>query len=166
MGGRFALTTLKLYPQMVSAIYLVAADGIIASRLYKVATGTGFMRAIFKWMLNSYPTFLTISNTLTKLGILNRGLQKFAQLYMRDKKERDRIYDSWTTFRQLQLNPKDLASISVKYQIPVHIALGKYDRVIPVNRIKPHLVQNQFLDYKTVDITHHKLFYYNFLAKF
>ncbi len=163
MGGRFALTTLNLYPQSVKAIYLVAADGIVASKLFKVATGTVLMRAIFKWMLNSYPVFLKIATTLTKLGILSKGLQKFAQLYMQDKKERDRIYNSWTTFRQLQLSPQELASISEKHKIPVHIALGKFDRMIPVSRIKPHLINNPYLHYKTVEISHHKLFYYNFL---
>ncbi len=163
MGGRFALTTFKLYPKMVNTIYLVAADGIVSSTLFKVATGTTLMRGIFKWVLNSYPVFLYIANTLTRLGILNKGLLKFARLHMHKKVERDRIFKSWTTFRHLKLNPKEIANLSESYKIPVHIALGKYDRVIPVDRIKPHLIQSQFLDYKTVDITHQKLFYYNFL---
>ncbi len=163
MGGRFALTTLMLYPHLVNSIYLVAADGIVPSKLFKVATGTTLMRAIFKWMLNSYPAFLNISNALTNLGVLNKGLLKFAQLHMRDKKERDRIYKSWTTFRQLEMSPIEIASISEKYKIPVHIALGKFDRMIPVSRIKPYLINNPYLHYKTVEISHHKLFYYNFL---
>ncbi len=162
LGGRFALTTFRLYPQRVKAIYLSAADGIVASRLYKIATGTAVMRSVFKGMLNSYPAFIKISNALTRLGILNKGLQKFALLHMKEASERVRIYNSWTAFRLMKLSPKRIAQISVKHQIPVHIALGKFDRVIPVDRIKPHLIQNQFLDYKTVDITHGKLFYYNF----
>lgn len=163
MGGRFALTTLKIFPHKVDKIFLVAADGLVASRLFKIATGTIPMRLIFKGMLNSYSSFVRLSNTLSNLGILNKGLLKFAKHHMKDKSERDRIFNSWTSFKKLKLHPVQLAKISVKYQILVHITLGHYDRVIPVSRIKPHLVINEFLYYETVEITHNKLFYYNFL---
>ena len=163
MGGRFALTTLKLFPQSVNCIYLIAADGLVASSIYKIATSTAFMRKIFKAALNSYPSLIKVSNTLTRMGLLNKGLLKFAQQHLKDKFERERIYNSWTSFRKLKLSPSQLASISAKNQIPVHIVLSTYDRAIPISRIKPHLIKNKYLHYKTVKITHNKLFYYNFL---
>jgi len=163
MGGRFALATFSLYPNKIDSIYLVAADGIISSKLFKVATGTTLMRLIFKSMINSYPLFMSVSNVLTKIGVLNKGLQKFATLHMKNSSERLRIYNSWTSFRKLKLAPPDIAKISEKYSINVHIRLGTYDRVIPVSRIEPNLIKNEWLDYKPLEITHHKLFYYDFL---
>jgi len=163
MGGRFALTTFSLYPHLTDNIFLVAADGIITSKLFKTATSTALMRRIFKGMINSYPTFIQLSTMLTKLGIINKGLQKFATLHMKNSVERHRIFNSWTSFRELKLSPTAIARISEKHTIPVYIRLGTYDRVIPVSRIKPKLIKNKWLDYKTLEITHHKLFYYDFL---
>ncbi len=163
MGGRFALASFSLFPNKIDNIYLVAADGIITSKLFKVATSTALMRLVFKGMINSYPLFIRLSNVLTKMGVLNKGLQKFATLHMKNSSERLRIFNSWTSFRRLKLTPPDIAEISNKHSIKVFIRLGTYDRVIPVSRIEPKLIKNEWLDYKPLEITHHKLFYYDFL---
>lgn len=163
MGGRFALTTLSLYGEQINNLYLVAPDGLVTGNWYRFATRNQIQRLLFKIVLNSYPSFLMIAKSLSKLGILNKGLLKFSQVHLQNKQERARVYNTWTSFRLLTLAPKKLDSICIKHSINALIILGNYDRVIPVKRIEPKLIESPWLTVKKVDITHHKLFYYNFL---
>lgn len=163
MGSRFALTTLALYPKMVNKIYLLAPDGLIEGSWYRFTTGNYVQRSLFKTVLSTYPTFLAIAKFLTKIGLLNKGLLKFAQIHLQTSEERTRVYNTWVYFRKLALSPKSLHSISTAYTIPIKVILGNFDRVIPISRIEPPLIKSDLLTVKKVDITHNKIFYYDFL---
>ncbi len=163
MGGRFALATTYLYAERINALYLVAPDGLVEGPWYKLATQTKIMRLIFKAVLHSYPVFVSLTKILAKIGILNKGLLKFASLYMQIPKERHRIFNTWTGFRNLTLAPQHLAKLIAEYNIHCTIILGKYDRVIPVKRLVTNKTKVAGAHYNVKPITHHKLFYFNFL---
>lgn len=163
MGGRFALTTLFLFPERIDNLYLIAPDGLVDGNWFRFATGSRLQRILFKSILNSFPTFLVIANSLSKIGILNKGLLKFAKVHLQEKKERERVYNTWTSFRKLKLSTQKLHAIISEHKIENMIVLGNFDRVIPIKRIEPKLIKSKFLIFKKVPITHHKLFYYNFL---
>ena len=163
MGGRFALTTFYLFPEKVDNLYLIAPDGLVEGNWFRFATGGNLQRRLFKSVLHSFPTFLVIAKSLSKMGILNKGLLKFAKVHLQNIKERERVYNTWTSFRNLKVSPKELYTISTQYRIKTMIILGNYDRVIPIKRIEPKLIKTKFLILKKEPISHHKLFYYNFL---
>jgi len=163
MGARFALTTLSIYAKQIDNLYLVAPDGLVQGNWYRFATRNKLQRLLFKLVLNSYPLFLKIAKLLSKLGVLNKGLLKFAQVHLQHKEERERIYITWVSFRKLVLAPSELHKITKKYKIGTKIILGNYDRVIPIKRIEPKLITSDFLILIKVYVTHHKLFFYNFL---
>lgn len=163
MGGRFALTTLKLYGSQIAHFYLVAPDGLVIGNWYRFATSSKLQRMLFKSMLASYPIFLAIAKFLSNIGVLNKGLLKFAQTHLSSKEERRRVYQSWICFRRLSLTPFEFDKITRKHNIKAEIVLGNYDRVIPIKRIEPTLISSKLLTLKKVDVTHHKLFYYDFL---
>lgn len=163
MGGRFALTTLLFYPKQIDHLYLIATDGLVEGSWYRFATRSKIQRLLFKSVLNSYPIFLALAKSLSNIGLLNKGLLKFAQVHLQSKSERDRVYNTWTCFRLLKVSPKILNSTITKYRINTTIVLGNFDRVIPIKRIEPKLLKSPYLSLKKVSITHHKLFYYNFL---
>ncbi len=162
MGGRFALTTFSLYPKQINKLYLVASDGLVEGNWYKFATSSLLQRLLFRSVLNSYSTVLALSKNLSKIGVLNKGLLKFAQIHLEQKEDRKRVFRTWTSFRKLTLSAKKMHVISNKHKILVLIVLGNYDRVIPIKRIEPKLIKSQYLTLKKVDITHHKLFYFDF----
>lgn len=163
MGGRFALTTLSLYPKQVDNLYLIAPDGLVEGNWFRFATSSKLQRLLFKSVINFYSIFLVFAKSLSNMGILNKWLLKFSQVHLQDKVERKRVYNTWTSFRSLTLSPKELHYISTEYKIGTLIILGNFDRVIPIKRIEPKLVKSPYLTLKKVDVTHHKLFYYNFL---
>ena len=163
MGGRFALTTFSLFPERINSLYLIAPDGLVEGNWFKFATRNILQRTVFKLVLNSFPTFLVIAKSLSKIGVLNKGLLKFAQVNLQNKQERQRVYNTWTSFRSLKLSPQKLHAIATKYKIDTTIVLGNFDRVIPIKRIEPRLIKSKYLTFKKVAVTHHKLFYYNFL---
>lgn len=163
MGGRFALTTIALFPDQIDNLYLIAPDGLVEGNWFRFATCSKIQRLLFKSVLNSYSIFITISNSLSKIGVLNKGLLKFAHVHLHNKLERERVYNTWTSFRKLKLSPKKLHVLTTQYHIETLIVLGNYDRVIPIHRIEPKLIKSRFLKLKKKPISHHKLFYYNFL---
>jgi pimeloyl-ACP methyl ester carboxylesterase len=163
MGGRFALITLSLYGSQTDKLYLIAPDGLVEGNWYRFATRSRSQRKLFRLVLNSYPTFLAISKFLSKIGLINKGLLKFAQVHLQNKDERTRVYNTWTCFRLLNLSPNKLHTILKTYKIPTEIILGNYDRIIPLKRIESKVNDNSCFTIKKVPITHHKLFYYNFL---
>lgn len=165
MGGRFALTTFKHFSHKIEHLYLVAPDGLVSGNWYKFATGSHVQRLLFKSVLNSYSTFLAFAKSLSKIGMLNKGLLKFSSMHLQNKEERNRVYNTWTSFRLLNLSPIELDSISKKHKISIDLILGNYDRVIPIKRIEPQLLKSSYLNVKKVSITHNKLFYYNFLER-
>ncbi len=164
MGGRFALTTLQHFAAQMDYLYLIAPDGLVEGNWYRFATGSKTQRLLFKTVLRSYPSFLAIAKSLSNMGVLNKGLLKFAQVHLQSKEERNRVFNSWICFRKLVLSPKKLHKISLQHKVTVRIILGNYDRVIPVKRIVPKLIISPFITLQKVDITHHKLFYFDFLA--
>lgn len=163
MGGRFALTTFQLFPEKVKTVYLMAPDGLVEGNWYRFATRTSLQRKLFKKSFDSYRTFLALATQLSKIGALNKGLFKFAQMHLKNVEERNRVYDTWTCFRKLKLPPEELDRLLNKYQTKCILVLGQYDRVIPIQRIAPRLKENPLLIILQVPITHNKLFYYNFL---
>lgn len=163
MGGRFALTVLKLLPQKINSIYLLAPDGLVDGEWYRFATKTSLQRRVFKNSLNSYPTFLWFAKSLSKAGFLNKGLLKFTEIHLKNKEERVRVFNTWTNFRFLKLPPQEFQAIINKHKIKALVVLGMFDRVIPIRRIAPHLTESTYLEVRKVPVTHNKLFYYNFL---
>ncbi|MCB0497740.1 MAG: alpha/beta fold hydrolase [Cyclobacteriaceae bacterium] len=163
MGGRFALTTLKLFPEKIDTIYLLAPDGLVEGNWFRFATGSYIQRTIFKGAFSSYPTFISVATRFSKVGILNKGLLKFAEIHLKNEEERNRVYDSWTNFRKLKLSPYEFHYLISKYKVKSSVVLGMYDKVIPAKRIVSKLIESPMLKIYHVPITHNKLFYYNFL---
>lgn len=163
MGGRFALAALQLFPEKINQLYLLAPDGLVEGNWYKFATRTHMQQRLFRRAFNSYPALLSAATRLSKMGMLNKGLLKFAQIHLKNRTERDRVYNTWTSFRNIKISPEQLHYIINRYSIKATIVMGQYDRVIPIKRIVPKLIESQFLTIRQVPITHNKLFYYNFL---
>lgn len=163
MGGRFALATLSLCANQIDELFLIAPDGLVEGFWFKFATKNKTQRGLFKAVLKSYPTFLIIANSLSKLGFLNKGLLKFAKAHLHSKTERNRVYNTWTSFKELRLSPTKLNQALEDYKINCFLILGNCDRVIPIKRIEPRMTESHWLKIQKIPVSHHKLFYYNFL---
>lgn len=147
LGGKFALATLEAFPERTKGIVLMAPDGIKTSFWYSLATYPLFFRWLFKSMILYPGTFLALSRMLYTLGVMDKGLIRFAERQMNTREKREQVYYSWVVFRQLRFELKDIASLINEHQVPLTLFVGKYDKVIRpenMNRLLKHLKQYRF----------------------
>lgn len=130
MGGKFVLATLEAYAERINKVFLLAPDGIKTSFWYNLATYPIILRKVFKSMINHPGRFLSISKTLNRIGVVDKGVLRFAEHQMNTTEKRQRVYYSWVVFRKLRFGLKALASHINQHHIPVTIIVGKYDKVI------------------------------------
>jgi pimeloyl-ACP methyl ester carboxylesterase len=137
LGGRFALSAAESFPLRLNQLILIAPDGITQSVWYRLATGSGIGRWLFRYVLKHLSVLSYIGIGLTKLGLLNRTAMRFAELSLGTPEQRNLVYKSWTRFR---LITPDLGNISVllnQQQVPVYFFVGTFDRIIPAHYILP-----------------------------
>ena len=134
LGGKFALATLELFPEKVSDLHLLAPDGIKTSFWYSLATYPIATRYLFKSMILKPGRLHALVKSLRSLGLVDKGVLRFAETQMETEEKRRRVYYSWVYFRHLKFNLQKIANILNQHQLPLTIIVGKYDKVIlPIN---------------------------------
>ncbi len=130
MGGKFALVTIDVMPKRIERILLLAPDGIETQMWYNLATYPLVLRKYFQTMIVKPKRFFRILNTIKTLGLLDRGISKFAATQMSSVKKRRRVYYSWVVFKDLQFDLQTIAEKLNQEQLEVEMYLGKYDKII------------------------------------
>jgi len=130
LGGKFVLAILESFPEKLEAVFLLAPDGIKTSFWYSLATYPILFRRIFKSMVHHHGRFVAITRILHTLGLMDKGLLRFAEHQMNTEEKRRRVYYSWVVFRRLRFSMKAIASLINKNAIPLTLITGKYDKVI------------------------------------
>jgi len=136
LGGRFVLATLEACPQQVDKIFLLAPDGVKTNFWYNLATYPVAFRKLFKSMIFHPNYFYTTANFIHKLGLVDRGLIRFAESQMRTLEMRSRVYHSWVVFRDLQFNMANIAQLIQKNEIFTSLIVGRFDKVITVDNMQ------------------------------
>ena len=140
LGGKFALATLEIFPEKIIKIVLLAPDGIKTSLWYSLATYPIAIRNLFKSMILLPGRFYTMVKFLRSIGLVNKGMMRFAESQMDTEEKRKRVYDVWVCFRHLHFDIHYLVTILNQFQIPLLLIIGKYDKVIPVKNMD-HLLK-------------------------
>lgn len=130
MGGKFALACLELFPDRIEKIILIAPDGIKTQFWYSLATYPTVFRRFFKWQILNPKLFFYLSNWMQKLGLMDKGIIKFAKSQMNTSENRSRVYHSWVVFRLLSFKMKHLAGLINQHQIRFEMYLGSHDKII------------------------------------
>jgi pimeloyl-ACP methyl ester carboxylesterase len=130
MGGKFALTTLEMFPLQVKEIFLLAPDGIKTSTWYSLATYPVALRGIFKSMILKPKRFNLITSFCYKLGLVDKGIIRFAESQMNTEEKRKQVYYSWVVFRHLKFSMSKMAAIINSNNISTTIVVGKFDKII------------------------------------
>lgn len=142
LGSKLALAILEAFPERTKEIFLIAPDGIHTSFWYSLATYPRPLRRVFKSMITHPQRFFSLANALQAIGLLDKGLQRFAGSQMSTEEKRRRVYLSWVTFRRLKFDMHTLASIINRHHIATTIITGRFDKVIRsenMTRLTQHL---------------------------
>jgi pimeloyl-ACP methyl ester carboxylesterase len=130
LGGKFALATLEEFAEKVEEVILIAPDGIKTSFWYSLATYPLLFRRLFKSMVLHPTRFTALSKSLYGLGLMDKGLIRFAEHQMDTEDKRRRVYNSWVVFRHLTFDLKKMAALINRHSIRLIMITGKFDKVI------------------------------------
>ena len=157
MGGRFALATVEAFAERVEELILLAPDGITDNPKYILATQYGFSRKIFKSIIQNNERFHTIANALARMGIVHKKVVKFAKMMVDTPKKQEQLYQAWIGFHQLSFNIKELAELINNHGIRVKIFMGKYDKLLPLNKVFPLTKRLKNMELIELEATHGRL---------
>ena len=130
LGGKFALSTVEAFPEKIIKLYLLAPDGVKTSVWYSLATYPIAIRYFFKSMILKPGRLNTLAKTFLWLGVVDKGLLRFAESQMDTEEKRRRVYYSWVYFRHLTFDLKRIADLLNRNKTPLVMIVGKYDKVI------------------------------------
>jgi pimeloyl-ACP methyl ester carboxylesterase len=137
LGGRFALTTIETFAERIDQLFLVAPDGITQNFWYRLATTTTFGRKLFWYVLQHLPLLLHTGHTFVKMGLLEQGIMRFAELSLGTPNQRALAYQSWTQFRKIQPNLVTIAKLINGIPMRVHFFTGVFDQIVPGSYVLP-----------------------------
>ena len=143
------LATLEAFREKVRKITLLAPDGIKTNFWYNLATYPIAVRTLFKSMVLNPGRFKGLAKFLRAIGMVDKGLLRFAESQMDTEEKRKRVYYSWVYFRHLRFDIAEIAAILNHHQIPLLMIAGKYDKVIPAENMNHFLKR---LDRKQMEI--------------
>ncbi|WP_020606845.1 alpha/beta fold hydrolase [Spirosoma spitsbergense] len=157
LGGRFALTTLEAFAERIDQLFLMAPDGITQNVWYRLATTTTLGRKLFWYVLQHLPLLLNVGHILVKLGLLERGLMRFAELSLGTPNQWTLAYQSWTQFRQIQPNLVTIANLINSIPIRVHFFTGVFDQIVPGPYILPLTGKLRQYEWTNLEARHNQL---------
>ena len=152
LGGKLALATLEAFPERVGAITLIAPDGIKTSFWYSLATYPFILRRLFKSMILHPSRFFSLATMLNTLGLVKKGLIRFASSQMDTEEKRSRVYFAWTVFRLLTFDLKKIGDTINQQHIRFSLVVGEFDQVIKpknMNRITKHVHEKKVIIHPT-----------------
>ena len=157
LGGRFALTTTELFADCVDELWLFSPDGITITPWYWIAIHTWAGRWLFPYFLAHLGSLHRAGLLLTKLGLLDRSLLRFAESTLSTPTQRQRVYRSWLGFRNMQVNLPRFAERINKANVRVRFFMGHFDRVLPPSAMHPLTRYLQAYTVRVIKAGHNRL---------
>jgi len=130
MGGRIVLTLYEAVPEKILYLVLIASDGLKVNPWYWFATQTFMGKRIFRYTMNKPNWFSGLLTAGRKTGIVNESIMKFVHRYIDDTAMREKVYQVWITLRRFTPRLPIVKSLIRKFETPVYLIFGRYDRII------------------------------------
>ena len=137
MGGKYAMVTAQLYPELVKHVHLISPDGIKTHFSYKITTYPFLLRRIFKSQIKKPWIFTGLVRLIRGLKVMNNYTLRFAESQMDTEFKRAQAYYSWVVLRHFMPQLPKLARQLNENHTPLTFYLGKYDKVINAPEVEP-----------------------------
>ncbi|MDZ7900289.1 MAG: alpha/beta hydrolase [Arcicella sp.] len=157
IGGRFALATVETFTERIEELILLAPDGVTEDPKYILATRYGFTRKIFKYVVQNNAKYHTFADLLARRGIVHKKVVKFAKMMVDSPQKQEQIIRAWIGFHQLRFNLNKLTQLINNQQIKTKIFMGKYDKLLPTNRVFPLTKRLKNVELIELEATHRNL---------
>lgn len=154
LGAKFALATYEVMPTRIKYIYLVAPDGFNSSFWYTLLTANVFTLKIFKLCLNNWSFFKKLISYFARLGFVSKSLRIFVESNLDTAEKRVRIFKTWSVFRFLTFNVKELSQQIRKHYTSMEIYLGTKDEIIKKKNLNDFLAKSKRYELIEIDANH------------
>jgi pimeloyl-ACP methyl ester carboxylesterase len=132
IGGRVCLCLLEQVPEQVTQVVLIASDGLITHPYYYFLTQNILGQNMFKSFVERPDGCQTVLQWLRKKNMLDAARYKFISYYTHSDHSRQQLYKVWMSLRYLLPVYSKLCNILRNREIPMHLFMGAYDRIIPI----------------------------------
>ncbi len=157
LGGKITLNLIEKLAACIDEVLLIAPDGIQTNFWYSMATYPYWMRRLFHYTIRHPQLFFGLSSGMKKLGILHKGVLKFARTQMNTQAKREKVYCTWLTYRKIRPNISKVAYQINQHQIRTTIFLGYFDRIITQKSTEPLLRHIHHYDLHILQTGHNTL---------
>jgi pimeloyl-ACP methyl ester carboxylesterase len=134
MGGKMALTVYQARPEKVPFLWLIAPDGLKPDPWHHFATRTTVGHAIMRYNLRNPSSFMRLLDMLEKSRVINGSIAKFVRYYMQDEAMREKVYQTWMTFRDFRPEADKIRQQIRQNKTEVSMVFGRYDKLCPASR--------------------------------
>jgi pimeloyl-ACP methyl ester carboxylesterase len=131
LGGRIVLKILEIFPERVESVMLLAPDGLKLNPFYLFFSRTAIGRKILKHAVFHPELFYRLARFLHRIKIVGEKQYQFAVNNFDNKSRREKVYQIWLSLRNVVSDRKNVRYILQKYDIPMLLFFGKYDKIIP-----------------------------------
>lgn len=132
LGGRMSLYLIQERPQWVDQAVLMAPDGLAFNTFYYFVTRTWSGQSLFANMLQKPDRYFRFIDLLHRRKWLDPSRYKFLMHYLETPDARRFLGDVWPSLRFIIPEKKKVQEAVRKHHIPLHLVMGRYDRVIPL----------------------------------
>lgn len=134
LGGRVSLFILEHLPERIESVLLAAPDGLAFNPLYYFVTRTYLGRRLFSSVLTKPERYFKLIDKLHERRFLDPSRYKFVTQYLQSRPARTFLGNVWPNLGNLIPNARKVKQAAAKYHIPLHIFMGRYDKIIPLKQ--------------------------------
>lgn len=131
MGARFCLQIVEMQPDWIDEVFLLAPDGLVNNRIFKLATNHFVGTKIFTAICNNPNMFLRFAKWINYIGILNKKRYQFLHGHLDKKAVRERVRKVWLATGKLTAKKSIVQDNCNRYHIGMHVFMGRYDGIFP-----------------------------------
>ncbi len=136
LGGRHALATAEALPDRLNRLILIAPDGVVDHPLFGLATRFPPTRRLYRRLSNDPKPLFAVADFAHRAKLLPKKMVSFVHYAMGTPQQRQQIYRSWVSLRELSFSTSRLHELLKKKDVDVWLFVGKYDPVITPAKMK------------------------------
>ena len=131
-GGRIILATLSRFIQRLDKVFLIAPDGIKTNGMPIASLAPLWLRRVLQKQAEHPGFLIKLLFGVYKIGLVSKFNFHFVKHNLTSKERRDRIFKTWISLKNFEVDLKKVKALLEKQPVPVALYFGKYDKVIPL----------------------------------
>ncbi len=130
IGARLAWPAVEYFSDVLDEVILVAPDGLYTNFWYKVATGSCWSRALFRYLMSQEKSVQWVAGTGRALRLIDRSTEAMIRKTVHTSAKRQLVYNTWLSLRLLHPDFKVLSESIRKKGMQIQLVIGAKDEMI------------------------------------